>query len=538
MAHDAVASSVVLLLLLACASSDTAAPDQQPLLVAQTCNGAATLHGGTIVREHWEASDNPHAIVDTLTVTGTLSIEPGVEVCIEPDVPILLGETAAISARGTPADSIVLTAGDPARPWGGVRPRGECFFPSLSGRSCTAPFSIFEYVRLEHATEGISLGTSVRIAHSHFRQIRCGAVAASHLAFSRVDSAGRDGCASVVMGYGSDHFEENVIVGSGGGGLSFGGVGTSSSSVVTGSVAILGGRIEGSRDVGLSFSSWWSSATVSAPVPLRITGGSTMPVHAPMDVVFKLWPTAAAQDSIRGNASDTLRVWGAAQRVEVAPGLVLVVERRANPAAAPWSEIGAGGLVLHPGAGLVLEHMLRVHGPLHAEGSPAAPIRISGDDVLELRCTVGMSPPCDYESRIEHVELHRVSLYSEQTVTLANVVARETGGLGVSASSRVLDTLIEDARSDGLSLGAGASASNCVVRRSAGSGIVVSSPSTNVSIHQCQLEENAGPGVQNFGSDVVDARFNWWGDPAGPLGPAGDGAEGNVDYSSHLASRP
>jgi hypothetical protein len=34
----------------------------------------------------------------------------------------------------------------------------------------------------------------------------------------------------------------------------------------------------------------------------------------------------------------------------------------------------------------------------------------------------------------------------------------------------------------------------------------------------------------NVTPDTVDARDNWWGDPAGPLGPGGDGVAGNVVY--------
>ena len=56
-------------------------------------------------------------------------------------------------------------------------------------------------------------------------------------------------------------------------------------------------------------------------------------------------------------------------------------------------------------------------------------------------------------------------------------------------------------------------------------------------IHECNLERNAGLGVDNFGTATVDARRNWWGDPAGPHGPAGDGVSGNVDASEHLTVR-
>ena len=56
----------------------------------------------------------------------------------------------------------------------------------------------------------------------------------------------------------------------------------------------------------------------------------------------------------------------------------------------------------------------------------------------------------------------------------------------------------------------------------------------------------AGSVVQHFrkhiprclsgGSKQMDVRGNWWGDPAGPQGPKGDGVIGNLDAGSPLAA--
>ncbi len=57
-----------------------------------------------------------------------------------------------------------------------------------------------------------------------------------------------------------------------------------------------------------------------------------------------------------------------------------------------------------------------------------------------------------------------------------------------------------------------------------------------MALEGCNLSGNGGLGVQNGGTPDVDARGDWWGDPAGPGGPAGYGASANVDSSNPLAS--
>ncbi len=549
MARAAGASGRLVLLILtayACGSDATSPdPEQPPLLSTTTCPGNSTLHGGIVAGGRWAAEDNPHAVVDTLAVTSVLTIEPGVEVCIEPDVLIRVTRTGAIRAQGAVTDSIVFTAGNLARRWGGIRPQvgdSDCFFPSPRDEQCTAPLSTFEFVRLEHATQGIHLGRSVQIRNSHFRQIGCTAVAASYLAYSRVDSAGIDGCPSVTMGYnagGNEHFEENVIVGSGGAGLAFEGVGMATSSVLAGSVALLGGRIEESRGPGLQVSSWFGSMSVVAARPLRIAGGATVSVLAPMDLVAGVWPTIADQDSLRGNAGDTLRLWGDATSLQAGSDLTFVIQQRQGAAPAPWSEVGAGGLTLAPGATLVLETILRVYGPLNADGNSDAPVLISANssEELQLRCLDSVST-CDYGSRITSANIRTAFLGGPQTLALTGVTATDGATIGAGDGSVISDLVIDGATTTGLFVRSNTSVSDCAVRNSQLSGITVDAPGGNVTIRNCFLESNGGAGVRNDGDAPVDARYNWWGDPTGPLGPNGDGVEGNVDYSSHLTEPP
>lgn len=77
--------------------------------------------------------------------------------------------------------------------------------------------------------------------------------------------------------------------------------------------------------------------------------------------------------------------------------------------------------------------------------------------------------------------------------------------------------------------GPGIEMSSCEVVDSRGDGVHVE-VADGVRISDCDIHGNAGAGVVNFDSLPVAARDNWWGDPAGPFGPAGDGVDGLVDY--------
>jgi hypothetical protein len=81
---------------------------------------------------------------------------------------------------------------------------------------------------------------------------------------------------------------------------------------------------------------------------------------------------------------------------------------------------------------------------------------------------------------------------------------------------------------------------NCEVTNGGNAGIHVLSqfPQTNVTIAGCNIFNNAGQGVQNGGTGnaTVNAQGNWWGDPAGPNGPNGDGISAAVDASNPLAA--
>ena len=78
---------------------------------------------------------------------------------------------------------------------------------------------------------------------------------------------------------------------------------------------------------------------------------------------------------------------------------------------------------------------------------------------------------------------------------------------------------------------------NCEISGSVYSGLRAYSagPVHSVQLTSCNVAGNLGPGVVIF-SEQLDARGNWWGDPAGPVGPKGDGVLGYVDAGNPLSA--
>ncbi|MBR9990476.1 MAG: right-handed parallel beta-helix repeat-containing protein [Gemmatimonadetes bacterium] len=517
--------------------SDAIAPDPEPATGCAAAGGVT--HTGTIASTAWRTADNPHSVPGPLSITGTLSIEPGVLICAGANAAITLtSPDATIDARGTAAAPIVFTAADPAEPWAGIHASVAC-----ATAPCTAAEGVISNARIEYARQGIVAGDFVRVDSVHFRHIRCTAARVVHIARSVVDSAGQDGCPAVEIGIaasrgGIDTFEDVVIRGSGGDGLRVQAFGPGGGGSATGSVEILGGRIEGSAGVGLRFSMLYREGNVSAARPVRIVGSGNEPVWAPLEAVAMIWPTIGAQNDLRGNAADTAVIWGNLVGVsEVVLGGTVVWQPRT---ALVEFGIRWGDDVevrLEAGSRLDLRNDLISTGRFVARGTSNSPVTITGAGVIRLECDP-IGGGCNHGSRMVNTRLDGVHFVSHQYTVLDSVHARRVRLVIGGPASRVTNITVEDALGPAFDLYSDVRVSNCAVRNNAFYGIIVYESAANATIHNCDFEANRNAGVWNVGNAPLDARFNWWGDEQGPFGSNGDGVQGSVNYEPFLQAPP
>jgi hypothetical protein len=482
-------------------------------------------------------------------VLGTLTVEPGAVVCGAPGavlyitVNVFPGRSSLI-ARGTRTDSIVFTAENSTAPWGGI---------TVDEASFTRDTTFLKYARVEYSLVGINGLGYIAVDSSRFRQIRGSAVGigvyGGHLARSVIDTAGISGADAVHMEGGT--FEENVVRGSGGGGVSVRGFTP---------VRLLGGRIEGSKGIGLSFD-LAKPGVLSEGRPLRIVGGQSYPAALSLAAVPLLIPTKAWQDSLLGNAKDTLIVLGGISQGEAVAraGLPWIVQNYNIELTVNGSAV----LRLEPGAELTWRgtSVIGVHDTarIDARGTAGQPIKLTGGEI-------GVYGPRPLESVIRYALMDSMSIWSGNlsrltldhiTGSKGTTIALRSPGSSISASSldrpsgktpfnpagepkagvvlgasdtHLTSTTVSNAKFDGVLIeGTNITVTGCRITHSARDGVRVTNVLVN-EIHDCNFEQNAGAGVNNLASGKLDARNNWWGDPSGPLGPMGDGVSGNVDY--------
>ncbi|HVG44356.1 MAG TPA: right-handed parallel beta-helix repeat-containing protein [Longimicrobium sp.] len=527
-----------------------AVPERPAGTLSPACDpglGGVTHVDSVKAAETWSRSGNPHHVDQTIHVegAGVLTLAPGVLVCFGSSGALDAANGGRLVADGLDTARIVLTATDPANGWGGVHLRGT---PASASSLKNA---VIEYTRGDYALSTHDYHAAY-VDSTTVRQNERGLYLwgrVTSLRRSRVDTVTSATYPAVTLG---SHvvFEQTVVRGAAGVGLAVLG---------TNGISLLGGRIEGSGGVGLKVTTTGPGFVTTQPV--RVVGGASYPAELVVSAFPRIYTSVAQQDSLLGNARDTLVVTGG------------ILQQWAYPAPAlPWHVTGNivvqyyGILLPMPGAVLAFDPSVTLTatngGRVVARGTPASPI-------LFTRATAGAwgglvfssaASPSSYLTnvRVEHVAGLAVNALDPHPLVIDSSVFRQNGSAVVleSSNSRLSrsrvdttsslgyavridlatleSTLIRGSAGVGLVVGSNlAQVLSCEVRQSAGNGIELWAGGE---VHNCNLAGNGGAGVYAANLNSVNAENNWWGDAAGPTGPNGDGVSGPVDHTAWLLS--
>jgi hypothetical protein len=501
------------------------------------------------VRETWDPS-GAHVLRGTVRVD-TLTIQAGTHVCGEPGAVLLVRDR--LEVNGTADRPVVFTACDPAEGWGGLAVSPE-WGSSGSGR--------LEHVLIEYADQGIE-GMNLEIVDARIRQTRGAAIrGGARVRNATIDTACTSGLGSAVMAaqYTLIELENVTIRGSGGAGVSRG----RRAPIVLRDVVI-----EGSADVGLELGGHIihnSLRNFTVEGDLRLTD-NLYPAHLGSHDIPQLLPTLESYDRVLGNRRDTLIV-----------GITSSSEPLTVRAVLPWRVYD--GISIPSGAALpaIIEPGATIAG---ATDGPWSPVRLAlragtalegvpGGPITFLDLEISIQGDVADTTRIRHVHLERSAVLTTtrqgisattSPIVLEEVRVRDGRVELTSAGSRIerLFALggVSDTTATVRLAGAGIVARNLEVRQAPGPGVALDANDilldgcrvsegladgvripggVGIRIRACNLLDNAGAGVANSGTDEVDARENWWGDPEGPFGPSGDGAIGPVEFTPWLAA--
>lgn len=520
----------------------------------QCSTGAGTLHENAIERSTtWRRIDAPHRVRRQLTVGGppsgagppevVLTIEPGSPVCFADGAGLDVAIGSAVVAAGTQQLPIMFAPMSDGGTWSMTQSG-----PTLI--STFGPTSVLRHVQLR--------GGSVAI----FAPLTIDSV------WIRGGSVNVGGNVRITRS-----LIEDAPVAMWGGELFFQATHIKRGSLVLkadAQVRLISGRIEDSPGTGLIMSTDRYEPRILQAGAVRIVGARGYPAQLTAEAASQLLASPEKQDSLLGNARDTLIVFGtSAKDLTIRPGLPWKVHPDFQPVITEPKlvhRIGLTGMAtlrMEPGAALVGGLYVEDYARVLAMGTVTSPVTVydshagsreGGHYAIPdlgngLVFRSGESP----ESVLLHARLLSTAIVASGAQRLY-VDSSYIGGGSLalrSAGSRITDSRVEDAaatRAGAVVLDApflrlsgttvlrspragivvsatGVMLKGCHVENSGDAGVHVRSGEA-VAVKDCNLVDNGGAGVENEGPHAVDATMNWWGHVGGPV--AGDGVIGLV----------
>ena len=323
-----------------------------PVEQIRGCDAVGVDHRGTIGSQTWTARQSPHTLIDTVTVTGKLTIEAGAFVCARPHARLFI-KGGQLEAIGRADRRIHFVALDTVTGWQGIAAGSPT---TEDGGSITIKYADVDYAG--SITAGFT--SVLTIEHALLRRTFAGTggnLTGFFIRHSEVNDA------NVLFSSGT--FEETII--------RRGSLTLFPAQPGAGGITLNGGRIEESPGVALTIGSLVliRVPTVTVAKAPEIVGSRGGIGEMPSDVFFALWPTPASHATLADNVNKRVSLWGPSfGDLYLSRGLDWNL---ASPLPSPQT----ASVTLEAGATVHLQAHVTVNGPFTAVGTEAEPIVIS-----------------------------------------------------------------------------------------------------------------------------------------------------------------
>jgi uncharacterized protein YjdB len=531
---------------------------------AETCTDpGATQHSTDITTsETWSLAASPHRVTQSLSVQdgALVTVEAGAVVCFDGAVKIYF-TGGRLAASGTAAEPVAFIATEAGSSWGGLRFGGT---PADTSRLTNVRLvdAHSPAGAIETAESHPVVLDSVRVRQARYLGVQL-ASPGSRMVRSTIDTTAEASQPAAMVGS-TARIESSTIRGAAGDGVRTVGTGTGEGAVLqdvtvidaggrgvsiqSDSARLIDVRIDGSAGIGLDAP---AAYPLTEATGVRVLNGESYGAQLSLHNLYMVAPTVADQDSLLGNAKDTLLVDGGTitGTVDFDGNPVTTEEVEAGPSL-PWRVVGdptvgaAGILTIEPGSRLVFDSGRRItfdSGRLIAQGTADSTIVFTSTapgtrwDYLDFR-----GDPKD-TSHVAHAVVEWANdntyygaIYSrdQHPVAVENTVIRQAQGRAAyfrGAGSRLIASRVDTVAGTrpAVVLGAGTRLATTTIREVDGPGIRVTGKGVVIDTVEVLTTGAEGVWVQGDSASIHGLRVD---------GAGGTGIEATGSYPLAEAS--